>query len=109
VLLIESDHPGVFRVALCDHLRCLDVGGVGGDDDGDDGQFVAAVRASSNARFANRRTRRCRAICKTTENPTSPRITSKKRKYQPWANPADVIGPSTGTLNSAHPFNEALR
>jgi hypothetical protein len=28
-----------------DHLRCLDVG-VGGDDDGDDGQFVAAVRAS---------------------------------------------------------------
>ena len=49
MLLIESDHPGVFRVALCDHLRCLDVGGVGGDDDGDDGQFVAAVRASCGA------------------------------------------------------------
>jgi hypothetical protein len=50
VLLIESDHTGrVFRVALCDHLRGLDVGGVGGDDDGDDGQFVAAVRASSDA------------------------------------------------------------
>jgi len=49
VLPIESDHPGVFRVALCDHLRCLDVGGVGGDDDGDDGKFLAAVWAPCDA------------------------------------------------------------
>ncbi|HTH92293.1 hypothetical protein, partial [Mycobacterium sp.] len=39
----------LFRVALCDHLRCLDVGGVGGDDDGDDGEFLAAVWASGDA------------------------------------------------------------
>jgi hypothetical protein len=39
----------VFRVALCDHLRGLDVGGVGGDDHGDDGQLVSAVRASGGA------------------------------------------------------------
>ena len=31
MLLTESDHPGVvFRVALCDHLLGLDVGGGGG-------------------------------------------------------------------------------
>jgi hypothetical protein len=34
------------RVALADHLRCLNVCGAGGDDDGDDGEFVLAVRAS---------------------------------------------------------------
>ncbi len=50
MLLTESDHPGdVFRVALCDHLPGLDVGGVGGDDDGDDGEFLAAVWASCDA------------------------------------------------------------
>jgi hypothetical protein len=37
------------RVALGDHLRCLNVCGAGGDDDGDDGEFVLAVRASDGA------------------------------------------------------------
>ncbi|KKC03446.1 hypothetical protein WU83_18910 [Mycobacterium nebraskense] len=50
MLLAESDQPGaVFRVALCDHLPGLDVGGVGGDDDGDDGKFLAAVWAPCDA------------------------------------------------------------
>src|SRR4029079_4861410 len=43
-------HPGaVFRVALGDHLPGLDVGGVGRDDDGDDGKFLAAVWAPCGA------------------------------------------------------------
>lgn len=50
MLLTEIDHPGdVFRVALCGHLPGLEVGGVGGDDDGDDGEFLAAVWASCDA------------------------------------------------------------
>jgi hypothetical protein len=50
LMLIESGPAWrLFRVALCDHLRGWDMGGVGGYDDGDDGQFVAAVRASGDA------------------------------------------------------------
>ena len=42
LMLIESGPAWrLFRVALCDHLRGWDMGGVGGYDDGDDGQFVA--------------------------------------------------------------------